>query len=294
MSETTFKITFSGKTADGLSVDSVKAKLCEILPLSSEQVNKLFRGKETVVKTGLSRERALKIQMAFRRAGAICSLLASEDESADDNHPSEEPELDSQENRELTVKELFAEAIRAKVDGNQEQALETFSHIIETNPESQEAELAQSLRLEMISSAASTKRYESSDDILDGRGTEKPKANGTESSSMGGLEPFGNLLASLSTGSISYATAKAVLRIELSLTWLIFWGGLFVAVLVFAAAWNATRGSVGIAFIAAISIAVSIVVFTLINITVHIIAAAIIDTAETNQKIVELLENKLS
>jgi len=77
VSEENFRIIFSGRTAGALSVDEVRANLGNALKLSERQLDKLFSGKEFVVKSRLSREAAQKIQLAFARAGAVCVMRES-------------------------------------------------------------------------------------------------------------------------------------------------------------------------------------------------------------------------
>ena len=83
MSESTFKIIFSGQTSGGLSVDEVKTNLASAFKLSDKHLDKLFAGKEVVVKKGLSREVGQKIQMAFARAGAVSIMRENADAASE-------------------------------------------------------------------------------------------------------------------------------------------------------------------------------------------------------------------
>jgi hypothetical protein len=89
MSDSKFNVVFSGEILDGFSVDSVKANLAKRFKLSPNHLEKLFSGKEVVVKRGLPKEAAQKLQAVLAGSGAISTARAASEVDNDSSHQSD-------------------------------------------------------------------------------------------------------------------------------------------------------------------------------------------------------------
>jgi len=72
--EKRYKVLFSGKVAKGRDLDEVKRNLISLFKVGDSKIEQLFSGKVFVIKESVDYESAMKYQMAFETAGAVCKV----------------------------------------------------------------------------------------------------------------------------------------------------------------------------------------------------------------------------
>lgn len=72
MTDTTYTVAFAGEIMEGNSELQVKANLASVLKLDPSKVEKLFSGKNIVIKRNLDENDARRFKAAFERSGAVC------------------------------------------------------------------------------------------------------------------------------------------------------------------------------------------------------------------------------
>lgn len=72
--DTVFKVVFRGEIAPGQDVDQVKRNIAALYKVQVAQCEKMFTGKEFVVKDNADAHTAEKYKKAFERVGAICAI----------------------------------------------------------------------------------------------------------------------------------------------------------------------------------------------------------------------------
>jgi len=98
--EKRYKILYSGKVAKGRDLDEVKRNLKSLFKASDSKIEQLFSGKVFVIKDSVDYESAMKYQMAFKTAGAVCKVkeispgLTMESTDETKNKPSRSDEQD--------------------------------------------------------------------------------------------------------------------------------------------------------------------------------------------------------
>lgn len=70
-----YKITFSGEVILGHDQAEVRKKVSGLLKIDEEKCNRLFSGKQVLIKNGVDHETALKYQESFKKAGASCKIV---------------------------------------------------------------------------------------------------------------------------------------------------------------------------------------------------------------------------
>jgi len=75
MSEKTYKVIFSGEIVSGIDVDSVKQNLIDRFKFDQATIERLFSGKPATIKKRVDLDVANRYAEAFKKAGAICSIL---------------------------------------------------------------------------------------------------------------------------------------------------------------------------------------------------------------------------
>lgn len=75
MSGNTFAVVFSGKIAEGASVEQVKGNVARLFKVEVAKVERLFSGARVAIKKGLDEATAKKYQMALARTGALCEVV---------------------------------------------------------------------------------------------------------------------------------------------------------------------------------------------------------------------------
>jgi hypothetical protein len=78
-----FTVIFQGRLLAGFEVNQVKGNLRQCFKLSTEQVEKLFSGREIVLKRELPQERALLYRNKLRECGADCTLRPTTENSGE-------------------------------------------------------------------------------------------------------------------------------------------------------------------------------------------------------------------
>jgi len=69
-----YKILFNGKVAKGRDLDEVKRNLKSLFKVGDSKIEQLLSGKVFVIKESVDYESAMKYQMAFETAGAVCKV----------------------------------------------------------------------------------------------------------------------------------------------------------------------------------------------------------------------------
>jgi hypothetical protein len=69
-----YSVVVTGKIADGFSVEQVKTNVARLFKIEGEQVNKLISAKPVVVRRGIDKKQAVKIQQALAKAGAVAVI----------------------------------------------------------------------------------------------------------------------------------------------------------------------------------------------------------------------------
>jgi hypothetical protein len=82
VSDKTFAVVFSGKVAEGASVEQVKSNVAKLFKVELASVERLFSGARVVIKKGLDEATANKYQAALAKAGALCEVINTEAPSA--------------------------------------------------------------------------------------------------------------------------------------------------------------------------------------------------------------------
>ena len=72
--EKRYKILYSGKVAKGRDLDEVKRNLKSLFKVGDSKIEQLFSGRVIVIKDSVDYEAAMKYQMAFETAGAVCKV----------------------------------------------------------------------------------------------------------------------------------------------------------------------------------------------------------------------------
>lgn len=72
--DTVFKVVFRGEVVPGQDVNRVKRNIAALYKVQVAQCEKMFTGKEFVVKDNADAQTAEKYKKAFERAGAICAI----------------------------------------------------------------------------------------------------------------------------------------------------------------------------------------------------------------------------
>jgi len=75
MNGKTFAVVFSGKIAEGASVEQVKGNVAKLFKVEVAKVERLFSGARVAIKKGLDETSAKKYQMALAKAGALCEVV---------------------------------------------------------------------------------------------------------------------------------------------------------------------------------------------------------------------------
>ena len=74
ISKKRYKILFNGKVAKGRDLDEVKRNLKSLFKVGDSKIEQLLSGKVFVIKESVDYESAMKYQMAFETAGAVCKV----------------------------------------------------------------------------------------------------------------------------------------------------------------------------------------------------------------------------
>ncbi|MDH5764482.1 MAG: hypothetical protein OEZ38_00590 [Gammaproteobacteria bacterium] len=75
MASDTYEVVFSGKIADGASLEKVKANLAQMFKADAAKLAHLFSGNRVVIKKGIDQQTASKYQAALTKAGAVCEVI---------------------------------------------------------------------------------------------------------------------------------------------------------------------------------------------------------------------------
>lgn len=87
MSDKHFQVVLSGKLAEGMTPEQVKANVAALFKVGVDKVEKLFNGRPVVIKKGLDASSAQKYQMALQRAGALCQVVDTSPPAAETPPP---------------------------------------------------------------------------------------------------------------------------------------------------------------------------------------------------------------
>lgn len=93
MNQQLYNCVFDGDTAEGISIDEVKVRLCELFKADPERIDALFNRGPVIVKRGVDRETALRYEAAFKRVGVPLrsELLDSDSVEAAEDSPLRKP-----------------------------------------------------------------------------------------------------------------------------------------------------------------------------------------------------------
>jgi hypothetical protein len=72
-----YQIVFDGSLTGKIAADQVRQNLAAMFKMNATQVEALFSGNSIVIKRNIDEATAKKYQLAFNKAGAICTLVAS-------------------------------------------------------------------------------------------------------------------------------------------------------------------------------------------------------------------------
>lgn len=76
--EKRYEVVFEGGLVDGADPGAVRDNVARLFKMDAGRLDKLFSGKRYIIKRNLDKETALKYQLAMRKAGAVCRILALE------------------------------------------------------------------------------------------------------------------------------------------------------------------------------------------------------------------------
>ena len=74
----TYHIIFEGKLTGDVDIDQVKKNIASLFKMNTTQVEALFNGKPVAVKRNVDEATAKKYSAAFKKAGALCNIAATE------------------------------------------------------------------------------------------------------------------------------------------------------------------------------------------------------------------------
>lgn len=73
-----YQVIFRGTIAEGHASATVRQQLGQRFGLSAQRLDALFSGRPVVVKKGLDRDKAERLQAAFGEVGAVCEIRAED------------------------------------------------------------------------------------------------------------------------------------------------------------------------------------------------------------------------
>lgn len=73
----TYSVVMTGKLAEGMAQEQVRANVGKLFKLGEEQLDKLFSGKPVAVRRNLDEQKAEKLCAALTKAGAIARVKSS-------------------------------------------------------------------------------------------------------------------------------------------------------------------------------------------------------------------------
>jgi hypothetical protein len=76
-----YQVVFEGKLTGERPLEEVKRNLAALFKMKAEQVEALFSGNPVVIKRDIDQPTALKYQAAFKKAGAVCAVMADAPEN---------------------------------------------------------------------------------------------------------------------------------------------------------------------------------------------------------------------
>ena len=84
MTDQRYQVVFRGQIAPDMSIDTVKANLAKLFKTDEVKIERLFTGRDVILKKGLGREEANRYRALLAKAGALCSMVPA---SADMGEP---------------------------------------------------------------------------------------------------------------------------------------------------------------------------------------------------------------
>ena len=75
MTDQTYQVVFRGQIAPDASVETVKANLAKLFKTDETKIERLFTGREVVLKKGLGQEEGDRYRALLAKAGALCDLV---------------------------------------------------------------------------------------------------------------------------------------------------------------------------------------------------------------------------
>jgi hypothetical protein len=76
MEEDSYQIVFNGATTEEYDLDTTKKRFAKAFKLSMKKTERLFSGRDHVLKTNISEEEALKFAVAIANVGCECYIEA--------------------------------------------------------------------------------------------------------------------------------------------------------------------------------------------------------------------------
>lgn len=73
----TYSVVMTGKVADGMALEQVRANVGKLFKLGDEQLDKLFSGKPVAVRRNLDQQKAEKLCAALTKAGAVARIKSN-------------------------------------------------------------------------------------------------------------------------------------------------------------------------------------------------------------------------
>ncbi len=75
MTDQTYQVVFRGQIAPDASIETVKANLAKLFKTDEAKIDRLFAGREVVLKKGLGQEEGDRYRALLAKAGALCDLV---------------------------------------------------------------------------------------------------------------------------------------------------------------------------------------------------------------------------
>ena len=75
MTDQTYQVVFRGQIAPNASLETVKANLAKLFKTDETKIDRLFAGREVVLKKGLGQEEGDRYRALLAKAGALCDLV---------------------------------------------------------------------------------------------------------------------------------------------------------------------------------------------------------------------------
>ncbi len=91
MNTPSYRLIFDGKIKQGEELQQVKARMISLFRADAKAIDRLFKTSATEIKSGLTRQQALKYKQALEKTGALCRIVKEKPRSEPPASPPKSP-----------------------------------------------------------------------------------------------------------------------------------------------------------------------------------------------------------